>query len=105
MFPYYVAIVRISPLILAFAVLSSCAAPGAVQDNPSAHQKIVFASAYSVEGCRTEMNHLAGSTVRMINDSQQPATSIFSLGIIPAHECIGIAKDTAGAPATPAEHE
>lgn len=90
------AIVCASLLLLAFIVLSGCSR-ASVQDNPSANQKIIFASAYSVEDCQAKMNAAAGSDVRTINDSSRVATSILSLGIVPSHQCIGIAKDPSAA--------
>ena len=91
--------------MLAVLLLGGCAGRNSVQNNPSAHQKIVFASAYSVEDCQAKMNDLAKSEVRMIDSSQRVVTSIFSFGIVPSHECIGIAKETADQAAMPPEHE
>jgi hypothetical protein len=91
--------------MLAFAILSGCAAQGSVQNNPSANQKIVYASAYSTEGCQAEMNDLAQNEVRMVSDDQRLATSIFSFGIVPAHQCIGIVKDTLAVAPAPTKHE
>ena len=83
--------------MFALVLLAGCATKGTVQDNPTAHQKIVFASAYSAEECRAKMNDLTHSEVQQINESRRLATSIFSLGIVPSHQCIGIAKDDAAA--------
>ena len=91
--------------ILAFVILSGCAAQGSVQNNPSANQKIVYASAYSTEGCQAEMNDLAQNEVRMVSDDQRLATSIFSFGIVPSHQCIGIVKDTLAVTPATTKHE
>jgi len=96
-------------LIALFALVSAasggCAGRGSVQDNPSAHQKFVFASAYSTENCQAKMNDLAGTDVQMIEDDQQVVTSIFSLGIVPSHRCTGVAKDSAVVAPVSAKHE
>ena len=76
-----------------------------MQNNPSANQKIVYASAYSTEGCQTEMNDLAQNEVHMVSDDQRLATSIFSFGIVPAHQCIGIVKDTLAVTPATTKHE
>jgi hypothetical protein len=73
--------------------LDGCAGRGTVQDNPSARQKFVYASAYSTDDCQARMNQLAGADVRMIEDDQHVLMSIFSLGIAPSHQCIGVAPD------------
>ena len=91
--------------MLAFVILSGCAAQGSVQNNPSANQKIVYASAYSTEGCQAEMNDLAQNEVHMVSDDRRLATSIFSFGIVPAHQCIGIVKDTLAVTPSTAKHE
>jgi hypothetical protein len=91
--------------MLAFVILSGCAAQGSVQNNPSANQKIVYASAYSTEGCQAEMNDLAQNEVHMVSDDQRLATSIFSFGIVPAHQCIGIVKDTLAVTPVTIKHE
>jgi len=91
--------------MLAFVILSGCAAQGSVQNNPSANQKIVYASAYSTEGCQAEMNDLAQNEVHMVSDDQRLATSIFSFGIVPAHQCIGIVKDTLAVTPATTKHE
>jgi hypothetical protein len=95
----------LSSVMLALAVLSGCAARGSVQNNPSANQKIVFASANSTEGCQAEMNNLAQGEVHMISDDRRLMTSIFSLGIVHAHQCIGVVKDTSAAPPAPINNE
>lgn len=81
-------------ILLAVAV-DGCAGRGTVQDNPSARQKFVYASAYSTDDCQAKMNQLAGSDVRMIEDDEHLLMSIFSLGIAPSHQCIGVAPDIA----------
>ncbi len=78
--------------------LGGCAGRGSVQDNPSAHQKYVFASAYSSEDCQTKMNELAGTDVRVIEDDDHLVMSIFSFGIVPSHRCIGVARDASNSP-------
>jgi hypothetical protein len=77
------------------AVLGGCAGRGSVQDNPSARQKFVFASAYSAADCQAKLNDLTGSDVQLVEDDQQVLMSILSLGIVPSHRCIGVAKDSA----------
>lgn len=104
-FTFHSTTVVVSLVMLALVVLSGCATRGSVQDNPSANQKVVFASAYSTEDCQAKMNDLAQNEVHMISDDQRLATSIFSLGIVPSHQCIGIAKDTAAVAPIPAKHE
>lgn len=89
---------------LGLAFLTGCAEP-VVQDNPSAHQKIVFASAYSVESCEAKMADLARGEVKMVNDSAHLAASIFSLGIVPSHQCIGVVKDPLANTSAPIKHE
>lgn len=79
---------------LVSAGLGGCAGPGSVQNNPSAQKKYVFASAYSKDKCQAKMDVLAGTDVQMIEDDKQVVTSIFSLGIVPSHRCIGIARDS-----------
>ena len=81
-----------SILLLVLVVLTGCSR-SSVQDNPSANQKIIFASAYSIEDCQAKMNAAAGGDVHMISDSPRVGTSILSLGIVPSYQCIGIAKD------------
>ena len=91
-------------LVLASAVLASCATRGTVQDNPSANQKIIFASAYSAEDCQAEMNTLAGTEVKMVSDSQRLVMSILSLGIQPSHHCVGIAKNPPATSSSSSQH-
>ena len=79
---------------LVSAVLGGCAGRGSVQDNPSAQQKFVFASAYSAADCQAKMKDLAGPDVQVVEDDQQVVMSILSLGIVPSHRCIGVAKDS-----------
>jgi hypothetical protein len=81
-----------SLLLLALVVLAGCWRT-VVQDNPSASQQIIYASAYSTDDCQAKMNAAAGKDVQMIHDTSRVGFSILSLGIAPAHQCIGIAKD------------
>jgi hypothetical protein len=74
--------------------LDGCAGRGTVQDNPSARQKFVYASAYSTDDCQAKMNQLAETNVKMIEDDQHLVTSILSLGIAPSHQCIGVAPES-----------
>jgi hypothetical protein len=102
--------VFVALIMLALVGLSGCAARGTVQDNPSAHQKFVYVSASSTEDCQAEMNDLTQNDVQMISDDRRLTMSILSFGIVPAHQCIGVAKDTAAItpmPFTPApiKHE
>jgi hypothetical protein len=97
--------VPIALLALVSAALGGCAGRGSIQDNPSAHQKFVFASAYSTDVCQARMNDLAGTDVQMVEDDRQLFTSIFSLGIVPSHRCIGVAKDSAVVAPLSAKHE
>jgi hypothetical protein len=76
-----------------------------VQDNPSAHQKFVFASAYSAADCQAKLNDLAGSDVQLVEDDQQVLMSILSLGIVPSHRCIGVAKDSPLVAPVSAKHD
>jgi hypothetical protein len=77
--------VGVSLFIFALVFLTGCATKGSVQDSSTAHQKIVFASAYSAEECQPRMNDLTHNEVHLINESRRLATSIFSLGIVPSH--------------------
>ena len=90
---------------LVSALLGGCAGRGSVQDNPTAQQKFVFASAYSTADCQAKMNDLAGTDVQMVEDDQQLVTSIFSLGIVPSHRCIGVARNSAVVAPVPVKHE
>jgi hypothetical protein len=76
-----------------------------VQDNPSARQKFVFASAYSAADCQAKLNDLAGSDVQLVEDDQQVIMSILSLGIVPSHRCIGVARNSAVVAPAPVKHE
>ena len=78
---------------LLVVAVDGCAGRGSMQDNPSARQKFVYASAYSTDDCQAKMNQLAGSDVKMIEDDTHLLMSIFSLGIAPSHQCIGVAPD------------
>ncbi len=52
------------------------------------------------------MNDLAQTEVQMISDERRLITSIFSLGIVHAHQCVGIAKDnSAVTPPVAIQHE
>lgn len=97
--------VLVALFALVSAVLGGCAGRGSMQDNPSAHQKFVFASAYNTVDCQAKMNDLAGTDVQMIEDDQQVVTSILSLGIVPSHRCIGVARDSVVAAPLSAKHE
>jgi hypothetical protein len=89
----HIATVFVSFIIFLLIFSSGCAGRGTVQDNPAAHQKIIFASAYSTSDCQAKMNALARSEVIIIHDALHSGTSVLSLGIVPSHQCIGIAKD------------
>jgi hypothetical protein len=89
----HIATVLVSFIIFLLLITSGCAGRGTVQDNPAAHQKIIFASAYSTADCQAKMNALAQSDVTMIHEALHSGTSVLSLGIVPSHQCIGIAKD------------
>lgn len=89
----HTATVFVSFIIFLLIFTSGCAGRGTVQDNPAAHQKIIFASAYSTADCQAKMNALAQSEVIIIHDALHSGTSVLSLGIVPSHQCIGIAKD------------
>ena len=96
---YWVGFFAIASLLS--VAVDGCAGRGTVQDNPSARQKFVYASAYSTDDCQAKMNQLAGSDVKMIEDDTHLLMSIFSLGIAPSHQCIGVAPDIAStAPVT-----
>jgi hypothetical protein len=90
---------------LVSAVLGGCAGRGSVQDNPSAQQKFVFASAYSAAACQAKMNDLAGADVQVVEDNQQVTMSILSLGIVPSDRCIGVAKVSALVAPVSAKHD
>ncbi|MBI3758915.1 MAG: hypothetical protein HY269_04075 [Deltaproteobacteria bacterium] len=101
----HIATVFVSFITFLLIFASGCAGRGTVQDNPAAHQKIVFASAYSTADCQAKMNALAQSDVTMIHEALHSGTSVLSLGIVPSHQCIGIAKDNAAPMSSIPNHE
>jgi uncharacterized protein YcfL len=91
-------------LYLALFALSGCSTWEGVRVDPLNRQRVVSASAYSLDGCQSAMDELAHANVKMLQHTRQLAISILSFGYEPSYLCTGTAPlgDSSPAPEIPA---
>jgi uncharacterized protein YcfL len=90
-------------LFLVLFPLTGCSTWEGVRVDPLNRQRIVSASAYSLDGCQSAMDELAHANVQMVQHTRQLAVSIFSFGYEPAYLCTGTAplSGSSAAPEVP----
>jgi hypothetical protein len=87
--------------ILAALIFAGCMTVESVQDDPADNRREVSASGYTLAGCQSRMDELAGTKVQMTGHLSQVAISALNFGLAAPYKCSGIAPLPATSASTP----